>query len=349
MTPASVVDDLAFEKTRSAINKTSLSKDEFLPVADGASIDGSLGLQVVAGDEIGDASSTDFLRDLKELLKPRISSMVLVTVALSGFVAAMGRPDVVVLLHCLVGTALVATSSGAFNQWLEKDSDAKMPRTQDRPLPAGRMTVREVIVFGTVTLIAGVTYLAATVGWWPTMWAIATWLVYVIVYTPMKSRTSWNTTVGAVSGALPIFIGASATASSSLAAASWPVIAMFCILFFWQFPHFIAIAWIYRKQYAQAGLVMVTTTNETGQTAGRYSVLGAGLLFATSFLPLLAPMSIGLATSYTIACFALGVYQMQAAFNFRKQLNDASARELLKASIIYLPLALGLIAVQTAL
>ena len=302
-------------------------------------------LQMLLGAEVSTASSANFVLDLKELLKPRISSMVLVTVALSGYVAAMGRPDVFALLHCLIGTALVAASSGAFNQWLEKDSDAKMRRTKDRPLPAGRMTVREVIVFGLVTLVAGVAYLWATVGSAPTMWAIATWLIYVVVYTPMKSRTSWNTTVGAISGAIPIFIGASATGSTM----SWPVVAMFCILFFWQFPHFIAIAWIYRKQYAQAGLVMVTTTDETGRAAGRYSVLGAVLLFTTSFLPLMTPLSWPVATIYALACIALGVYQMQAAWNFRTHLDDESARGLLKASIIYLPLALGLIAVQTAL
>lgn len=346
---ASIADDLGVEnRRRRALDKNARPSGEFLPLPDGA-IDHSFGVRVPTTDAVTGSSSADFLRDLRELLKPRISSMVLVTVALSGFVAAMGRPDVIVLLHCLIGTALVASSSGAFNQWLEKDSDAKMPRTQDRPIPTGRMSVREVITFGVITLVAGVSYLSATVGTWPTIWAIATWLIYVVVYTPMKSRTSWNTAVGAVSGALPIFIGASATASSTASAASWPVLAMFCILFFWQFPHFIAIAWIYRQQYAQAGLVMVTTTDESGTSAGRYSVLGASLLFVTSFLPLLMPMPIGWATFYAVVCAGLGVYQMQAALHFRKRLDDESARALLKASIIYLPLALGLIAVQTGL
>jgi protoheme IX farnesyltransferase len=124
---------------------------------------------------------------------------------------------------------------------------------------------------------------------------------------------------------------------------------MLSVLFFWQFPHFIAIAWIYRKEYSKAGLVMVTTTDPTGQAAGRYSVLGAWLLFAVSFIPLLSPSSLPISLSYAAACAALGVYQLGAANDFRQQLDDAAARRLLKASIIYLPLALGLIAVQTAL
>jgi len=291
------------------------------------------------------ATIASHFRDLMQLTKPRISSMVLVTVALAVFVASAGSPSLWVMFHCLLGTALVAASSGAFNQWLEQHTDAKMVRTQRRPLPAGRMTVGEVLTFGIATFVAGVAYLLLTVGVMPTFWAVATWLIYVCVYTPMKQRTSWNTTVGAISGATPILIGASAVEHTL----SWQVIAMLCVLFFWQFPHFIAIAWIYRKEYAKAGLVMVTTTDESGCSAGRYSVLGAVLLFVSSLLPLLASMPMAVACFYAITCVALGVYQLRAAWCFRKSLDDATARRLLKASIIYLPLALGLIAVQTAL
>ena len=291
------------------------------------------------------ATIESHFRDLMELTKPRVSSMVLVTVALAVFVASAGAPSLWVMFHCLLGTALVAASSGAFNQWLEQHTDAKMVRTQRRPLPAGRMTVGEVLTFGVATFVAGVTYLLLTVGVMPTLWAVVTWLVYVCVYTPMKQRTSWNTTVGAISGATPILIGATAVEQTL----SWQVIAMLCVLFFWQFPHFIAIAWIYRNQYAKAGLIMVTTTDKSGRTAGRYSVLGAGLLFVSSLLPLLASMPLTVACFYTITCIALGVYQLRAAWCFRQTLDEATARKLLKASIIYLPLALGLIAVQTAL
>lgn len=280
------------------------------------------------------------LLDLLDLVKPRISSMVLVTVALAAFVASGGHPDLFLVIHALIGTALVAASSGAFNQWLEQHIDAKMDRTSGRPLPAGRMSEAEVIAFGLATLTAGSAYLAITVGWPPMGWALATWLVYVCVYTPMKTWTHWNTFVGAVSGALPILIGWSAVGGS----ASWSILAMLCVLFLWQFPHFIAIAWIYRRQYADAGLQMVTTTDPSGRTAGIYSVSGALLLVLSSLLPLFHDTSV----PYALAAVSLGVYQLWAAWNFHSALDDRSARHLLKASIIYLPLALGLIAVHAA-
>lgn len=292
------------------------------------------------------AEEPSHFRDLLDLVKPRISSMVLVTVALSVFVASGGRPAFWILLHTLIGTALVAASSGAFNQWLERFTDVHMKRTKNRPLPAGRMSVGEVLTFGVATLIAGTAYLALTVGWLPTMWALATWVVYVCIYTPMKVLTNWNTTVGAISGALPILIGASAVHPTI----SWQIAAMLGVLFFWQFPHFIAIAWIYRHEYAKAGLKMVTTTDPSGRKAGVYSVLGAVLLLLVSFLPLMSNAAFsGVSIGYTIIAVMLGVYQLKAAWGFQQQLDDTSARKLLKASIIYLPLALGLIAVQTAL
>lgn len=295
-------------------------------------------------------TNAQHMRDLLDIIKPRISSMVLVTVALAVFVASGAHPDLFVLLHTLVGTALVASSSGAFNQLLERESDALMPRTSDRPLPAGRMSGAEVIAFGLATMIAGTIYLLLTVGWQPTMWAIATWVVYVCIYTPMKTWTSWNTTVGAVSGALPILIGWAAVGSPM----NWHVLTMFAVLFLWQFPHFIAIAWIYRKQYDEAGLRMVTTTDPSGRNAGFYSVWGAVLLTVGSLLPLAnlfgeSPANLMGYSIYGSLALILGAYQINAAQRFNRSLDDTSARQLLKASIIYLPLALGLIAVHTAL
>lgn len=288
-----------------------------------------------------DTQRSDFTRDLLDLTKPRITSMVLVTVAISQFVASGGQLNLWLLLNTLVGTVLVAASSGAFNQWLERDSDAKMERTCDRPLPAGRMRGYEVIALGLVTLTAGLIYLSMTVGWQPMFWAAMTWLVYVCVYTPMKQVSNWNTTVGAVSGALPILIGSSAVGATF----DLQIATMFSVLFLWQFPHFIAIAWIYRKQYAKAGLQMVTVSDPSGRKPGIYSVLGALLLLVASLLPLYA----GFSSMYAAVALALGIYQALAAWRFQQELSDAAARQLLKASIIYLPLVLGLIAVQTVL
>lgn len=286
------------------------------------------------------SAGASHFRDLLDIIKPRISAMVLVTVALAVFVSSGGHPDLFVLIHALVGTALVASSSGAFNQWLERHTDARMDRTENRPLPAGRMSGGEVIAFGVATLVAGAAYLYLTVNLESTLWALATWIVYVCVYTPMKTWTSWNTTVGAVSGALPILIGWSAVGSEF----SWHVGAMLCVLFLWQFPHFIAIAWLYRFQYARAGLQMVTTTDSTGRTAGFYSVALAVCLLAGSLLPL----ANGWSSTYATLAILLGGYQLLAAWRFQQSLNDDAARQLLKASIIYLPLVLGLIAVHTA-
>ena len=280
-------------------------------------------------------------RDLMDLVKPRISAMVLVAVALSHFVASLGSPDFVMLFHVLLGTTLIAASSGAFNQWLEADVDARMDRTSNRPLPAGRMSVSEVVAFGVMTLIAGTCYLVLTVGWHPALWAIATWLVYVCVYTPMKSRSHWNTVVGAVSGAVPILIGWSAVGSPM----DWSVAGMLWLLFLWQFPHFIAIAWIYRKQYDRAGLQMITTTDPSGRKAGLFSFWGAIVVLLVSLMPLLTKPS----WVYAVLAVTLGIYQITAAWRFQQNQTDQTARQLLKVSVVYLPLVLGLIAVQTVL
>ena len=289
---------------------------------------------------------TSHFRDLADLTKPRISAMVLVTVVISHFVASLGQPNLVVLFHILLGTTLIAASSGAFNQWLELETDAQMERTKFRPLPAGRMNVSEVICFGLATLVAGTAYMFLTVGWGPTIWALATWVVYVCVYTPMKTRSHWNTFVGALSGALPILIGWSATGRPM----DWNISGIFWLLFIWQFPHFIAIAWIYREQYSRAGLQMVTTTDPTGKSAGTISFVGALLVWISSLLPLLSLNSITF-TGCLYACLAsaLAMFQLRAARRFQKEQTDQSARQLLKASVVYLPLALGLIAVQTVL
>ncbi len=283
----------------------------------------------------------DHTRDFWELTKPRISAMVLVTVTISMFVASGGQLDLLVMLHTLVGTMLVAASSSAWNQWIERERDGAMARTANRPLPSGRISGAAVLLFGLVTLVAGIAYFNVTVGWLPSCWAIMTWIVYVGVYTPMKARSSWNTSVGAIAGALPILIGWTAVG----APVNWRLAAMLLILFFWQFPHFIAIAWIYRNQYEKAGFQMITVTDPSGRRAGLYAVLGAGLLLLASLLPLLTELSL----SYALVAIALGLYQSVFAWQFRRQLTEETARRLLAASIIYLPLALGMIAAQTVI
>jgi len=276
--------------------------------------------------------------DFVELTKPRISIMVLVTVTIAMLAAGAAAEDLPVAVATLLGVALVAASASACNQWLERDRDGRMLRTADRPLPAGRLTPWEVLAFALLTMICGMSFLMVFAGWSPAAWALATWIVYVCVYTPLKSRTMWNTAVGAVSGALPVLIGWSAiTPAWDLRIAS-----LFLVLFFWQFPHFVAIAWIYRQQYSDAGFRMMTVTDPSGQLAAWHAMVGALILIVVAMLP-----AIGQPQAWPCLLAALlASVQLFFAWRFSRQLTLGTARQLLAMSIVYLPLALGLLAFQ---
>jgi protoheme IX farnesyltransferase len=223
------------------------------------------------------------------------------------------------------------------NQLLERTADSRMPRTARRPLPTGRLTPRQVLVFGAVTLLFGLVALAAT-SLPATFAALATWLVYVVIYTPMKSRSPLNTAVGAVSGALPILIGWTATG----APVDIRALSVVAVMFLWQFPHFMAIAWLYRADYARAGQQMLTVVDPTGLRAGAQAVVGALALVPVSLVPALSPQ----AGSTAIYCFwavALGLVQVAAATSFMLRRDDRSARHLLRASLMYLICWMGLL------
>ena len=294
------------------------------------------------------------LGDYVELCKLRISVLVLVTVALSSITAAWGHPDVWLLCHTLVGTALVAFSASAWNQWYEQATDRKMVRTANRPLPSGRLSNWEVIGFGTLLAVAGVFYLGCMVGRATAFFGLATWIMYVVVYTPLKRFTTWNTFIGAIAGALPVLIGWSATGDlrDDVVLAS----AFFLTVFLWQFPHFMAIAWIYRQQYAEAELQMSTVADPTGLRAGVQAVLGALALMLVTVIPVfLTPFSsVGPAGwSWLGICgvailFSLGLMQLAFAVAFLRDRNDQTSRRLLRASIVYLPLTFLLLTLFTA-
>ncbi|MEO6808723.1 MAG: heme o synthase [Isosphaeraceae bacterium] len=279
--------------------------------------------------------------DYVVLSKPKIMLMELVTVAVAAVVAGSGSLDLWLLAHTLLGTFLVAAGASAWNQWLEPRSDALMDRTADRPLAAARMTSWDVALFGTTAALAGVVYLGLLVN--PPTAAVGalTWLVYVVVYTPLKSRSPLNTAVGAVSGALPILMGWTAVGEPlNLSAAT-----LFSIVFFWQFPHVMAVAWIYRRQYGAAGLKMLPVVDPTGRRAGVQAVAAALVLVPLSLLPTM----IGFASSaYLIWALALGLGQLYCAVGFLLRRNDRAARALFRATLIYLPslllwLAVGLL------
>lgn len=268
--------------------------------------------------------------DYLELTKPRIGVLVLVTVAISAFVARWGAVEGILLAHALIGTALVAASASALNQWLERRTDALMPRTVDRPLPGGRLSSTEVVSFGAATIVLGVVYLAWLVNLKTALLGLATWVLYVWVYTPLKRRTTANTTIGAVAGAMPVLMGfAAANAPLGLEAAT-----LFLIVYLWQFPHFMAIAWLYRRDYDAAGLRMLTVVDPSGRRAGLQAILAALALLPVSLLP--AVMHLG-GTTYVAGALVMGLGQLAIATLFLFKLNETSARSLLRASLVYLP------------
>lgn len=271
--------------------------------------------------------------DYVELTKPKIVLMELVTVVVAGVVASGGAPDVWLLLHAMIGTLLIGAGASAWNQWLERDSDALMPRTAERPLPAGRLGSREVVLLGSLASLAGVIYLGLLTNALTTALGATTWALYVAIYTPLKAQSPFNTVVGAVAGALPILMGWTAVGGSlGLGAAT-----LFLIVFLWQFPHFMAIAWIYRRQYAAAGLKMLPVVDPSGSRAGAQAVIAALALVPVSLVPAVTGVA---GPDYFLWALALGIGQCLCAVVFLMRMNDASARTLLRASLIYLPAVL---------
>jgi protoheme IX farnesyltransferase len=278
------------------------------------------------------------LADFVELTKPRIVALELVTIVVACHLASPHGLDGWVLWNTVLGAGLVAASAGAFNQWLERSSDGAMRRTARRPLPAGRLSVRQVLIFGVATLVAGSAILATQVGMLTAGVAFATWFVYIAAYTPLKYRTPLNTAVGAVSGALPILIGWTAT-GATIDMRAWALVAT---MFLWQFPHFMAIAWLYREDYGRAGQRMLPVVDPTGLRAGAQAVVAALALIPVSLVPALAPQS-GSPVIYCAWTLLLGIAQAIAAVEFLRRRDETSARWLLRASLLYLTCWMGVL------
>jgi heme o synthase len=274
------------------------------------------------------------LADISRLVRPRIAVMVLATVAAAAWLTA-GRPaDPIRLLWVLAGTALVAASSSIANQILERRTDRLMKRTASRPLVDGRLTVPTAWWLTAATLVVGTAACWLAAGWEPAAAAVATWLLYVLLYTPLKRITPLNTAVGAVAGALPVAIGwLAADGPARLAAGdargALAVGALATVLYLWQFPHFMAIAWIYRAQYAAAGARMLTVVDPTGLRAAGQA-LAAALALMPAALVLAVPS--GSVRMFLSAAVAAGVYLL-ATVNFAVRRDDAAARFLLLSSL----------------
>jgi protoheme IX farnesyltransferase len=270
-----------------------------------------------------------------ELVKARLTSLVLVTTAVGFYIGMRGSMDWLLLFHTLLGTAMVAGGAAALNQLIEREHDAKMHRTEDRPLPSGRLTPETVLVFGGLISATGLAYLALTVNLLTSVLGIVTLFSYVFVYTPLKRVTTLNTVIGAIPGALPPLMGWTA-ARGQVNVEGW---SLFAILFFWQLPHFLAIAWMYRDDYARGGYVMLPIVDPDGVRTGRQAISHTIGLMAVSLFPVL----LGLAGWYYCAgAILLGAIFLAAAIRFSRRLTMSAARQLFFASIIYLPLLLGL-------
>jgi protoheme IX farnesyltransferase len=278
--------------------------------------------------------------DYVELTKPRVGVLVLFTVAAGACLAAHGVPDLFALLHALCGTALVVGGASALNQFLERHSDARMHRTENRPLPSGRLQPVEVLVFGLALGICGTLYLALTLRQ-PTAALVAAtaFVSYVFIYTPLKRLTSLNTLIGAVPGALPPVIGWTAVSGSL----DMRVIVLFLILYLWQVPHFLAIAWIYRADYARAGLRMLPVVDPRGAITARQMVVYCLALIPISLMPALLG-SAGLI--YLVGAIVLGIMFLASTIGFGRSHSIAQARRVLRASLIYLPALLAMLLVD---
>src|SRR5213083_3381549 len=277
---------------------------------------------------------SSLVRDLLELVKARLTLLVLLTTAVGFYLGAEGPIHLAALLHTVFGTAAAAAGAAALNQWWEYKLDAMMERTRSRPVPAGRMRPREAIILGSALSIFGVAYLAFVCNALSAALAAITIIIYIFAYTPLKRVSTFNTALGAVPGALPPMIGWAA-ARGTLNAGAWT---LFAILFFWQLPHFFAIAWMYRDDYAQAGFQMISSDDRSGERSASQSVFFCMLLFIIAGLP----AYLGIATVfYLLAELILGGVFIAVAMRFLKTRRPADARRLFITSIIYLPLLLG--------
>jgi protoheme IX farnesyltransferase len=272
--------------------------------------------------------------DYLELTKPRIALMALFTVAAGYLLGAGSDAEARVLVCTLIGSGLVAAGGSALNQLMERKIDARMKRTAKRPLPSGRVTPEEVAMFGATLSGAGLAFLAATVPTPATVAAALTFIMYAFVYTPLKPVTVWNTVVGAVPGALPPVIG-------WYAARGWNgwegwegAAVLFGVLFFWQIPHFLAIAWMYRADYAAGGLKMLPGSDPTGRRTAVVMIVTAAALVPIGFLA--APAGLG-GWVFGAAATLFGVLFVNRAVEFARDRTDRKARRVLLGSLVYLP------------
>ena len=277
--------------------------------------------------------------DFLELTKPRVVVMVLVTTVVGFYLGSHGAGDYARLLHTVIGTGLAAAGTLALNQFLEREVDARMERTRLRPLPDGRLQPIEALAFGAVITGAGVLYLTVAVGLLCGAVTAATVILYLFAYTPLKLRSSLCVVVGAIPGALPPVTGWVA-ARDELGVGAW---VLFAILFLWQLPHTLAIASLYREDYARAGIRVLPVVDPEGTSTERQIVTGCFALLGVGLLPTLIGLT---GPVYFFGAFTLGVFFLGCGLAQALSRSAPAARRLLLASLLYLPTLLALMALD---
>jgi protoheme IX farnesyltransferase len=269
-----------------------------------------------------------------ELTKPRITSLIMLTAAAGFCLGAQGGVNYLLLTHAMIGIGLLASGLGTLNQFMERDLDVLMRRTADRPLPTHRLQPIEALLFGITLVIAAELYLALFTNALTTVLGFAVVAGYLFAYTPLKTRTSFSTFVGAFPGAMPPVLGWTAARGKLDVTA----LVLFAILFLWQFPHFLAIAWMYREDYGRAGICMLPVVEPDGRVTGQQIIAYTVMLVPVSLLPTVLGVS---GKIYFVAALVLGLLFLASGVRAALSKSNQHARQLLMASVFYLPLLFG--------
>jgi heme o synthase len=267
------------------------------------------------------------------LTKPDVTFLVVITTVAGYYLGSTGPMDLTRLAITLCATLLVAGGTAALNQYIERDMDAVMRRTASRPLPTGTLQAREVLAFGLGTVLLGTVWLALAVNWLSALIALATSLSYLCAYTPLKTRSTLATAVGAIPGALPPLIGWAA-ARGAITEGAW---LLFAILFVWQFPHFMAIAWMYREDYKRAGIQMLPVVDASGDITFRVILSMSAVLVPLTLLPYVMGMT---GMSYFFGALILGILLLQVGFWANRQRTNVRAKWLMHATVAHIPILL---------
>jgi protoheme IX farnesyltransferase len=273
------------------------------------------------------------ISDYVTLVKPELTLLSVLTAMTGVFLASPGHVPVGVLLHVLVGTALVGGGAGALNQYMERQYDGMMRRTEHRPLPSGRLTSIEVLVFGTVISLLGILDLVVFTTFLAGFLAVLTLVTYLFLYTPLKRITPWSTVIGGIPGALPPVIGWTAV-TNEIAPQAW---ILFAVLFLWQMPHFFSLAWMYRKDYARAGYKMLTVLDPSGSVTSIHIIGYSSLLLVASLMPGLLGYA---GVIYVGVALLLSMAFLGAGIRLWISCSNEAARRVFFASLIYLPILL---------